>query len=58
MKDNPAKRTFQKRAIVALDALSIEDKNPVLKCINYLSIVGIELALEDFFLKCCYNCAS
>jgi hypothetical protein len=58
MKYNPAKITFHKRAIVALDALSIEDKNSVLKCINYLSIVGIELALEERFKKCCYNCAS
>lgn len=56
MKDNPAKITFHKRAIVALDALSIEDKNPVLKCINYLSIVGIELVLEENFKKCCYTC--
>jgi hypothetical protein len=53
MKDNPAKIIFHKRAIVALDALSIEDKNPVLKCINYLSILGIELELEENLKKCC-----
>jgi hypothetical protein len=45
MKDNPAQITFHKRAIVALNALSIEDKNSVLKSINHLSIVGIDSAL-------------
>jgi hypothetical protein len=44
MKENPAKITFHKRAIVALDALSLEETNSVLKSINYLSIVGIEQA--------------
>ncbi len=51
MKDNPAKITFHKRAIVALDALSIEEKNSVLKSINYLSIVGIEPALGENLQK-------
>lgn len=44
MKDNPAQITFHKRAIVALNALSIEDKNSVLKSINYLSVAGIDPA--------------
>ncbi len=53
MKDNPAKITFHKCAIVALDALSIEDKKPVLKCINYLSILEIELDFEEKLKECC-----
>lgn len=51
MKDNPAKITFHKRAIVALDALYLEVKNSVLKSINYLSIVGIKPALEKNIQK-------
>jgi len=44
MKDNPAKITFHKRATVALDALSLEDRDRVLKAINHLSILGIDSA--------------
>ena len=47
MKDQPAKVTFHKRATVALDALPLEEKNTVLKAINYLSFFGIESALGE-----------
>ncbi len=47
MKDQPAKVTFHKRATVALDALPLEEKNTVLKAINYLSFFGIESAIGE-----------
>jgi hypothetical protein len=47
MRDNPAKITFHKRATVALDALSAEEKSIILKAINYLSVFGIETLSGD-----------
>jgi len=45
MKDNPATIKFHKRATVALDMLSLEQKNAVLKSINYLANFGLESIL-------------
>ena len=42
MKDNPAQIIFHKRATVALDALSLEDRKSLLKAINHLAIFGID----------------
>lgn len=47
MRDNPAKISFHKRATVALDALSDEEKNIILKAINYLSVFGIDSLSGD-----------
>jgi len=45
MKDNPATIKFHKRATVALDMLSLEQKNAVLKSIDYLANFGLESIL-------------